>query len=118
MNDEFDANLEDGSAEEIAARILGLRKLITQGDFQLVDEMYARWQERQRRGGGDVGTKFVEGSEEEDETDWDSNEEEWNGIDEDREMEEAPKLVKAPKEKPPPEVDEEGFTKVAGRKKR
>jgi len=118
MNDEFDANLEDGSAEEIAARIVGLRKLTAQGHFGMVDEMYARWQERQERGGGEVRMKFVEGREDEDETDWDSNEEEWNGIEEDTEMEEAPELVTVPKEKPPPEVDEEGFTKVVGKKKR
>ncbi|MCJ1245325.1 rRNA accumulation- protein [Trapelia coarctata] len=118
MNDEFDANLEDGSAEEIAARVVGFRKLTAQGDFKMVDEMYARWQERQRKGGGEVRMKFVEGNEDEDDTDWDSNEEEWNGIEEDTEMEEAPELAKVHKERPPPEVDEEGFTKVTGKKKR
>ena len=118
MNDEFDANLEDGSAEEIAARIVGLRKLTAQGDFEMVDEMYARWRERQRSGGGEVRMRFVEGGEDEEETDWDSDEEEWDGIEEDTEMGEAPELVKVPKEKPPPEVDEEGFTKVVGKKKR
>jgi len=116
MNDEFDANLEDESAEEMAARIIGLRKLTAQGNFEMVDETYARWQERQRRGGGDVGMSFVEGREDEEETDEDSDEEEWNGIEEDTEMGEVPELVRARKEKPPPAVDEEGFTKVVGKK--
>lgn len=118
MNDEFDANLEDESAEEMAARIVGLRKVTAQGDFAMVDEMYARWQERQRRGGVDVAMTFVEGREEQEETDEESDDEEWNGIEEDMEMGEAPELVKVPKEKPPPEVDEEGFMKVVGKKKR
>ncbi|MCJ1377491.1 hypothetical protein MMC17_000586 [Xylographa soralifera] len=114
MNDEFDVNVEDGSAEEVAAKVVGLRKLTARGDFGMVDEMFARWEERERRGGGEVGMKFVE-EEEDEESDFDT--EDWeDGVD--IEMEEAPDLVKVPIEKPPPEVDEEGFTKVTGRKKR
>ncbi|MCJ1436045.1 hypothetical protein MMC27_005423 [Xylographa pallens] len=113
MNDEFDVNVEDESAEEVAAKIVGLRKLTARGDFGMVDEMLARWEERRRRGGGEVGMKFVE--EEDEESDFDT--EDWeDGVD--IEMGEAPDLVKVPIEKPPPEVDEEGFTKVIGKKKR
>ncbi|MCJ1393270.1 hypothetical protein MMC18_006142 [Xylographa bjoerkii] len=117
MNDEFDVNVEDGSAEEVAAKIVGLRKLTAKGDFGMVDEMFARWEERKRRGGGYVGIKFVE-EEEGDESDFDT--EDWeDGVEGvDIEMEEAPDLVKMPVERPPPEVDHEGFTKVTGKKKR
>ena len=39
MNDEFEVNVEDSSGEEIAAKIVGLRKQTLQGDFGTVDEM-------------------------------------------------------------------------------
>ena len=117
MNDEFDVNLEDGSAEEVAAKIVGLRKLTARGDFTMVDEMFARWEERRRTGSGEIGMKFVE-EVQEDESDFDT--EDWDdGVEDvDIEMGEAPDLVRVPLEKPPPEVDEEGFTKVIGKKKR
>lgn len=120
MNDEFDAVLEDGSAEEVAIRILALQKSTSQGNFEVVNEMFKFWEERESRG---ESVKFLEGVEEQDETDSDSDdmdqEEEDEGNDEaDVEMEDAPELVKIPKEKPSPEVDEDGFTKVITRKKR
>ena len=120
MNDEFEVNIDDGSAEEIAAKIVGLRKLTLQGDFTMVDEMYSKWQERQSKGGGGgkINIKHVIRNDNEDETDWDSDDiddlEDGNDI----EMGEAPELVKAPKEKAQPRVDEEGFIEVVGRKKR
>ena len=119
MNDEFDVNVDDGSGEEIAAKIIGLRKLTLQGDFALVDEMYSKWQERQSRGGGGtINIQHVTKTDEEDETDWDSEDIEEEDNDIDIEMEEAPQLVKAPKEKVQPKVDDEGFTEVVGRKRR
>lgn len=119
MNDEFDVNVEDGSGEEISAKIIGLRKLTLQGDFAMVDEMCSKWQERQGRGSGErINFHHFSRDDHEDETDWDSD-----GIDEeddndDVEMGEAPALVKTPKEKVQPKVDEEGFTEVVGRKRR
>ena len=121
MNDEFDVNVDDNSGEEIAAKIVGLRKLTLQGDFTMVDDMYSKWQERQRKG-GDVKIKFqhVTRDDNEDDTDWDSDdideedEEDGNDV----EMRDAPASVKAPKEKPQPNIDEEGFTEVIGRKRR
>lgn len=115
MNDNFDVHVDDGSTEEIAAKIVGLRKLCAQGNFGLVDEMYGKWQERQAKGGeGKIAVQKMEGEEDQD-TDWDSEEE---GEEEDVEMDEAPDLVKVPKEKMVPKVDEEGFTEVVGKKKR
>ena len=120
MNDEFDVNVEDGSGEEIAAKIIGLRKLTLQGDFAMVDEMYANWQERQAKGGGGSGRinfQHVNRDDDEDDTDWDSDDMEEED-DNDIEMGEAPALVKAPREKVQPKIDEEGFTEVLGRRKR
>lgn len=120
MNDEFDVNVEDGSGEEIAAKIIGLRKLTLQGDFAMVDEMYSRWQERQSKGdgGGKINFQHVTRNGDEDDTDWDSDDIEEEDADDDVEMEDAPSMVKAPKEKVQPKVDEEGFTEVVGRKRR
>ena len=118
MNDEFDVNVEDGSGEEIAAKIVGLRKLTLQGDFALVDEMYQQWQQRQnQRGSGQINFQHVDRDEDEDDTDWDSDDLDEKEDDEVT-MGEAPALVKAPKEKIMPRVDEDGFTEVISKKKR
>lgn len=118
MNDEFDVNIEDSSGEEVAARIIGLRKLTLQGDFTMVDDMYRDWQQRQQNGGsGKFNFQHVELGEHEGETDWDSDYLD-EVEDEDVEMGEAPALVKAPKEKLQPKVDEDGFTEVISKKKR
>ena len=119
MNDEFEIVLEDESAQEIAAKIVGLRKLTLQGNFSMVDNMYARWKERQTRGSTAVTFQHVERGEDEDDTDWDSEdieEEEEEVGEEDVDMKDAPALVRALKEKAQPEVDEDGFTKVVGKK--
>ena len=119
MNDEFDVNVEDGSAEEIAAKIVGLRKLTLLGDFEMVDQMYQKWQERNARGGGQAKIQHVQRAENEDDTDWDSVDME-DDSDEDVEMEmdQAPGVIKAQKEKVQPKVDDEGFTEVSRRRKR
>ncbi len=117
MNDEFGINVEDGSGEEIAAKIVGLRKLALRGDFGMVDEMYQKWQERKAGGGGQVRIQHVEMAENEDDTDWDSADME-DDSDEDMEMEQAPAVVKPEKEKIQPKVDDDGFTEVVGRRKR
>ncbi len=117
MNDEFDVNVEDGSGEEIAAKIVGLRKLTLRGDFGMIDEMYQKWQERQTRGGGQVQIQHVQRSENEDDTDWDSVDME-DDSDEDMEREQAPAVVKPQKEKIQPRVDDDGFIEVVGRRKK
>lgn len=118
MNDEFDVNVEDGSGEEVSAKIVGLRKLTLQGDFALVDEMYSKWQDRQSKGtGGKINFQHITRDDDEDETDWDSDDMD-DEEDGDVEMDEAPPLVKAHKEKVQPKVDDEGFTEVVGRKRK
>lgn len=119
MNDEFEVNVDDGSAEQVAARIVGLRKLTLQGDFGEVDRMYKKWVETQKKGGSGVKFQKVERGEEDDDTDWDSDDVEDDEAEgEDVEMDEAPALVKAPKEKVEPQVDADGFTTVVPKKKR
>lgn len=119
MYDEFEINIEDGSGEEIASKIIGLRKMTLQGDFSMVDEMYNRWQERQNRGGGTVSFKHVERAEEADDTDWDSGDmDDEDSADEAMEVDLAPSIVKVPREKPKPKIDNDGFIEVVGKKKR
>ena len=122
MNDEFDVNVEDGSGEEIAAKIIGLRKLTLQGDFAMVDDMYSKWQERQTKsgGGGKINYHHVTRNDDEDDTDWDSDDIEGEDDEDDNDvkMEDAPAPVKPPKEKPQPKVDEDGFTEVVVKKRR
>lgn len=117
MNDEFDVNVEDGSGEEIAAKIVGLRKLTLQGNFTMVDEMYRQWQERKARGGSaKITFQVVDRGEDDDDTDWDSDD--MDQADDDVEMDKPPSLVRVPKDKAPPKVDDDGFTEVVGKKRR
>ena len=121
MNDEFDVNVEDNSGEEIAAKIVGLRKLTLQGDFTMVDDMYSKWQEGQSKGGDrKINFQHVTRDDNEDDTDWDSDDirEEDEKDDNDVEMRDVPTLVNASKEKLQPKIDEDGFTEVVGRKRR
>ena len=116
MLDEFEVVVDDGSAEEIASRILEIRSNILKGDVAGVEKLRSEWEERQRKGG--VAINFVNKGEEDAETDGDSVDDEDYDEDDDVEMEDAPALVRAPKEKPVAEVDEDGFMTVVGRKKR
>ncbi|KAL8810053.1 MAG: hypothetical protein Q9200_002886 [Gallowayella weberi] len=118
MNDEFEVYVEDESGTEIAAKIVGLRKLTMQGDFAMVDEMYVRWRERQAKGAERLNFQQARGQDEDedDNQESDSDEEIGDG-DVEMEMGEAPELVKVPKAKAVPKVDDEGFIEVLGKKK-
>lgn len=126
MNDEFGVVIDDGSVEETAKSIwLGAGK-IAKGETAELQELYAKWQEKEKKGGIKVvGEQLAdqEGAETDNDED-EISEEEWNGFedrkergDADMDLDEAPALVDSRK-KPEPEVDEEGFTKVVGKKKR
>ncbi|KAI9818814.1 MAG: hypothetical protein M1827_007634 [Pycnora praestabilis] len=115
MNDEFDVNVEDDSSYELAIELMALRKQTLEGNFITVDTMHHRWLERMGKGAS-VRFQKVERGEDEDDTDWDSDDSE-DEDGEDAQMVDAP--VPVPRlEKPAREVDEEGFTKVVGKKKR
>lgn len=124
MLDEFEVVVDDGSAGEVAGGIWKGVQKVRSGDVSEVNDMYQAWQEK---GDKNVQMKQVQEQDDGQDTDWDDDddgddgEEEWNGIQdgEDREMSEAPPLVEVSrKEKVMPEVDEDGFTKVVGKKKR
>lgn len=118
MNDEFETNLEDNSGQEVAAKILGLRRLTLQGNFAMVDDMYSRWEQRQKGGVETVSFKHIEAGEEEDDTDEECDELELEPSEEDVEMEQAPALVNISKEKAQPKTDDEGFMEVVSKRRR
>ncbi|TKA32059.1 hypothetical protein B0A50_01305 [Salinomyces thailandicus] len=120
MQDEFDCNVEDESEVEVGRTIIGLKKrLVEERDLGAVRDLEVRFR---NRGQMKVDVKVVEHEEE----DGDDGEE-WEGF-QDGEDEEmggvAPQLVPAaavpavPRVKEEPEVDDDGFTKVVGKKKR
>lgn len=125
MADEFECNLEDESEVIVARDILRCRRELAQGVTARVDRMYEEWQERQatkRNGPEGSGLQVVEhvhvqrenGNEDSDDDDDDSGSDE----DEDVEMGDADEIASSSRPKPEPEVDEEGFTKVVGKRRR
>ncbi|CAK3826586.1 Hypothetical predicted protein [Lecanosticta acicola] len=113
MNDEFDCNVEDESEAPVARDILLVRKRLLEEHTTLAaQEVESRWRNRGQMK-GEVNVQVVQNDVGDDE-DWEEEEED----DEDEEGE-APRLVPVqPKEKMEPEVDQDGFTKVVGKKKR
>lgn len=118
LEDEFDVRLEDETEVGVAKDIMKIKKeVMDEGIVEggMVDELEKRWKERK---GKEVSTGNVRVEEREETGDWDSVDEE-SEEDEDEEMEDAPPLAPAkPKEKPAPQIDEEGFEKVVGKKRR
>jgi len=119
MSDEFEVVVDDGSLEEVARKIYTGRAQILHGDASVVERLMSIWKERKQK---KTIIQAVQGPELDQETDNDEDEEEWNGFEDssDVDMDDAPALVDShqPLKKPGPEMDEEGFTKVIGKKKR
>jgi pre-rRNA-processing protein TSR2 len=120
LYDEFEITVDDKdySPWEASLRIMTGREKILQGDFSQVDRWYEEWVEKQRTGSGRIAVQRRDDDEAQ-ETDWDEEDGEDKDERKDVEMDEAPQLVEKPKrEKLEPEVDEDGFTKVVGRRKK
>jgi len=115
MNDEFDVVVDDESAGPVAAKIMEVKTQVQRGDVAGIQEMWENWQRKSQQK-GNVAAGFKRGEDENQDTDDEVDEEE-GGETGDVDMGEAPALVRAPKEKVQPEVDEDGFTKVVGRKR-
>ena len=120
MLDEFEVNVEDESAYDVAQQVMRLWESTLKQDFSEVDELYASWVAKK----GPAPTKFQEVKHEDGdaEDDWDADDL-GEGEDEDEDendvvmsdaFSKAPELV----EEIAPEVDADGFTKVMGRRKR
>lgn len=118
MNDEFDVVVDDESAVPVAAKIMEVRALVARGEFGPIQEMWETWQKKSQQKANNAAAAFkkVEAKDEDQETDAEEDDDD-DGGNGDVDMGEAPALVRAPKEKAEPEVDEDGFTKVVGKKR-
>ncbi|RGP68496.1 pre-rrna-processing tsr2 [Fusarium longipes] len=114
MVDEFEVNVDDDSGTEVAANILRARASCTLGTFDEVKTLRTRWLNRK---GTKVEGVFKRVEDDDQDTDWSDEDDEDDEGGADVEMDEAPALVAAPKEKPQPQVDEDGFTMVTKKKK-
>ncbi|PLB55628.1 putative pre-rRNA processing protein, partial [Aspergillus steynii IBT 23096] len=112
MNDEFDVVVDDESAAPVAAQIMDMRAQTARGEFAAIQEMWETWQRKVEAKGG---ANAVEGFKRGEDQGSDDDDEDEEG---DEDMGDAPALVSAPREKAEPEVDDDGFTKVVGKKKR
>lgn len=117
MNDEFDVVVDDDSAAPVAAQIMAIREQTARGEFGFVQELWEAWQRKAQQKGNNVAAAFKQVKALDDE-DTDEEDEVEEDEDEDVDMDEAPALVRAPRERVEPEVDEDGFTKVVGKKRR
>lgn len=116
MSDEFDVVVDDESAGEAAREIMEIRRLVERGGEAGRERVREMWEGYVARNGkGTAGIRRAEGEEEGDSSSSEEEDEGENG--QDVEMDEAPGLVRA-SERVEPEVDDDGFTKVVGKKKR
>ena len=115
MEDEFEVVVDDDSSLEVARQIMTLWGQTSEGDFSGVVRLQEEYARRGARGGAEtIRAAVVEGD-----GDDSVDEEEWSGEDDDDdegdvEMGDAdapPRL----RERPAPEVDDEGFTTVKRR---
>jgi pre-rRNA-processing protein TSR2 len=113
MGDEFECNVEDESESAVAGDILKVRQRLFVEERTLVasQEVEQRWRNR-----GSMKHEKLVVQEVNQDVDREEDYEFVDG-DGDEEMDEAPALVRAPKEKVIPEVDDDGFQKVVGKKR-
>lgn len=109
MNDEYDVVVDDESAAAVAVQIMDMKAQTGRGEFAGIQEMWETWQKKsqQKAAAADMFKK-VEARDEDQETDDEEDDEDGGDV----EMDDAPALVRAPREKAEPEVDEDGFTMV------
>lgn len=115
LEDEFEVVVEDDSEVQVAATIVKIRAETSEGNFRTVDEMWERWKEKKDRPAPEV--KVQSQSDDEESVDGEESDEDGDG---DTEMADASvnETVPLKKERPAPDVDQEGFTKIVGKKRR
>ena len=120
MIDEFDVNVDDDSGMEVAGQIIRARIQCAAGVFD--DEVRQLRERFDNRKGKKVDAHFKKMDDADQDTDWESgdseeDDEEDVAMGQDMQMSDAPQQIKAPREKPEPEVDAEGFTTVLKKKR-
>ncbi|KAJ5928831.1 hypothetical protein N7466_007787 [Penicillium verhagenii] len=112
LNDEFDVVIDDESAGNVAVQIMEFKEQAEAGQFGAIREMWEGWQQKsQQKSAAANMFKQVESRDEDQETDDETDD------DADVDMGDAPALVRAPREKAEPEIDDDGFTKVVGKRR-
>ncbi|KAG5995776.1 hypothetical protein E4U52_007822 [Claviceps spartinae] len=117
MIDEFEVNTDDDSGMEVANNIVRARAQCAIGQFDEVKKLAERFQNLK---GSNVGNMFKKADDADQDTDWESDDDDdEDGGDDDDENDEggADANASVPKEKPAPEVDEDGFTKVTNKRR-
>lgn len=118
MMDEFEVAVDDGSPAEVASSIFKGRTKILAGDFSELDQLHARWQQRQTAGGERLNLRLVEAEQNDDDGEDDDDDSEASDLDDNEmDLDEPPQLV-SKRRVEEPEIDEDGFQKVVNRKKR
>jgi pre-rRNA-processing protein TSR2 len=118
MEDEFEVVVDDGSSEVVASQIMRLWGECMRGEFVEVEKLQGEWEKR-GQGKQQIVAQVVEGSDDGDDAesvdgeDWEHEGEDDEG---DVEMGDAPPQL-VPREKPAPDIDDEGFTKVVGKRR-
>lgn len=117
MIDEFEVNIDDDSGLEVARSIVKARSQCAIGDFS--DEVKTLNERFANRTANKVDQMFKKAEDQDQDTDWESGDSDEDDGDNggDVDMDEAPPLVSVRKEKPAPEVDEDGFTMVTKKKR-
>ncbi|KAI0078433.1 hypothetical protein K474DRAFT_1674137 [Panus rudis PR-1116 ss-1] len=110
MEDEFETNLEDGSAEGVADDIIDLWNLIQQGG----EKAEAKVKELEEKADKLKGKKIQVEEGATNDSDWEDESGDEEDID-DGEEDAPPLLDSSQKPKSEPEVDEDGFTMVKGK---
>ncbi|KAF4595636.1 hypothetical protein GQ602_001249 [Ophiocordyceps camponoti-floridani] len=117
MADEFDVDVDDDSAAEVARTIVSARAHCSLGQFGDVDALRERFC---ARGAAKVQAVFKQDPDADQDSDWDTD----TSDDEDEAeggadvvMDDAPPRATMPKSKPGPQVDQDGFTIVTKKKK-
>ncbi|KAL1899361.1 rRNA accumulation-related protein [Ceratocystis pirilliformis] len=111
MVDEFEVAVDDDSALELARQVFNFYTQCVQGDFTEADALAERF----RNKSGSASGVIKKADDQDQDTDWESSD--GGDDDSDEDMDEAPALVRAPREKAESQVDEDGFTTVISKKR-
>lgn len=120
MFDEFEVNVEDDSALEIAETIVRLRKDCAQGNWAEVLSMKKRWDAKDQK---IELQRFIKGEDPNNEASKGDDNDDFEEVEEDEDDEseendtDKASLPRLSKTREPVEIDEDGFTKVTKKKR-
>lgn len=109
MVDEFEVNIDDDSSLETVEQIMRARTQCAVGQFDEFNTLRERFANRK---GKKVDALFKKVEDADQDTDWETDGSDDEDEDEEGGADVQMKDTPAPREKPPPEIDEDGFTKV------